>query len=110
MTKNKINLRQNSRQILLSNNIPITKPRILVLEILLKNKGPLKVEEVIKEKNFEAVIPSYISLDEYKKNGGYKIVNQIRIGEINDIYKEIRGIITSIETWLYILYYYNYRF
>ena len=48
MTKNKINLRQNSRQILLSNNIPITKPRILVLEILLKNEGPLKVEEVIK--------------------------------------------------------------
>ena len=48
MTKNKINLRQNSTQILLSNNIPITKPRILVLEILLKNEGPLKVEEVIK--------------------------------------------------------------
>ena len=28
-------------------------------------------------KNFEAVIPSYISLDEYKKNGGYKISQQI---------------------------------
>ena len=30
------------------------------------------------------VVPNYISLDEYKKNGGYNIVNQIRNGEISD--------------------------
>ena len=30
------------------------------------------------------VVPNYISLDEYKKNGGYNIVNQIRIGEITN--------------------------
>jgi hypothetical protein len=32
------------------------------------------------------------------------------MGKIVDISEEIRGIIASIETWLYNLYLYNYRF
>jgi hypothetical protein len=32
------------------------------------------------------------------------------MAKIDDISKEIRGIITSIETWLYNMYLYNYRF
>ena len=38
---------KKSKQILLDNNIPVTKPRMLVLDILLKNEGPLKVEEIL---------------------------------------------------------------
>ena len=59
-------------------------PTVCVGKNYVDNASVSKVQEVIKDKNFEAVIPSYISLDEYKKNGGYKIVNQIRIGEITD--------------------------
>ena len=74
MTKNKINLKENSRQILISNNIPITKPRILVLEILLKHKGPLKVEEVIKLSKGKLAISSL-----------YRIINDLKkINLINE--------------------------
>ena len=59
-------------------------PTVCVGKNYVDNASVSKVQEVIKDKNFEAVIPSYISLDEYKKNGGYKIVNQILIGEITD--------------------------
>ena len=59
-------------------------PTVCVGKNYVDNASASKVQEVIKDKNFEAVIPSYISLDEYKKNGGYKIVNQILIGEITD--------------------------
>jgi Fur family ferric uptake transcriptional regulator len=74
MTKNKINLRDKSRQILLNNNIPVTKPRILVLEILLKNKGPLKVEEVIKLSKGKLAVSSL-----------YRIINNLKkINLINE--------------------------
>ncbi len=59
-------------------------PTVCVGKNYVDNASFSKVHEAIKAKNFEAIIPSYISLDEYKKNGGYKIVNQIRIGEITD--------------------------
>ena len=59
-------------------------PTVCVGKNYVDNASVSKVQEVIKDKNFEAVIPSYISLDEYKKNGGYKIVNQIRLGELKD--------------------------
>ena len=37
-----------------------------------------------------------------------KLLHQINgMANIDDIYKEIRGIIASIETWLYIMYLYN---
>ena len=60
---------------------PIIKKYHVKCIFIKKKLGICKKE---KDKNFEPVIPSYISLDEYKKNGGYKIVNQIRIGEISD--------------------------
>ena len=44
----KTDLSQKCRQLLVDHNIPITRPRIVLLEILLQNKGPLKVEDVIK--------------------------------------------------------------
>ncbi len=59
-------------------------PTVCVGKNYVDNASVTKVKEVLKEKNFEAFIPSYISLDEYKKNGGYKIVKQIQIGEITN--------------------------
>jgi len=48
MKKNIKNIKAKSRQILIDNNIPVTQPRLLLLEILLKSDGPLKIQEVIK--------------------------------------------------------------
>ena len=49
------------------------------------DKASLKtVEEALKNKNFDVVIPDYISLDDYRKDGGYKISNQIKKGEIQN--------------------------
>ena len=42
------------------------------------------VEKAIKNKNFDAVIPDYISLDDYKKNGGYRISKKIKEGAITN--------------------------
>ena len=47
MPKDPIDLKEECKQLLISNNIPVTRPRILLLEILLKNKGPLKVEDTV---------------------------------------------------------------
>ena len=59
-------------------------PTVCVGKKYVDNALANKVEQVVKSKNFDAIIPTYISLDEYKKNDGYKIVNQIRSGKIND--------------------------
>ena len=59
-------------------------PTVCVGKNYVDNASVSKVEEVIKENSFEVVIPSYISLDGYKKKGGYKIVNQIRMGQITN--------------------------
>ena len=42
------------------------------------------VIETIKNNNFDAVIPNYIDLDQYRKNGGYKISEQVREGIIDN--------------------------
>ena len=59
-------------------------PTVCVGKNYVDNASASKVEKEIQENRFEAVVPDYISLDEYKKNGGYNIVNQIRNGEISD--------------------------
>ena len=40
--------------------------------------------ETIKNKDFEALIPDYIELDQYKKNGGYNISGQVSEGKISN--------------------------
>ena len=42
------------------------------------------VRETIKNNDFDAIIPNYIDLDQYKKNGGYKISEQVRDGMIDN--------------------------
>ena len=42
------------------------------------------VKETIKNNDFDAVIPNYIDLDQYRKNGGYKISAQVREGMIDN--------------------------
>ena len=59
-------------------------PTVCVGKNYVDNASASKVEKVIQENRFEVVVPNYISLDEYKKNGGYNIVNQIRNGEISE--------------------------
>ena len=59
-------------------------PTVCVGKNYVDNASASKVEKAIQENRFEVVVPNYISLDEYKKNGGYNIVNQIRNGEISD--------------------------
>ena len=59
-------------------------PTVCVGKNYVDNASASKVEKAIQENRFEVVVPDYISLDEYKKNGGYNIVNQIRNGEISD--------------------------
>ena len=59
-------------------------PTVCVGKNYVDNASAFKVEKAIQENRFEVVVPNYISLDEYKKNGGYNIVNQIRNGEISD--------------------------
>ena len=59
-------------------------PTVCVGKNNIDNASVSKVEKAIQENRFEVVVPNYISLDEYKKNGGYNIVNQIRNGEISN--------------------------
>ena len=67
MPKNQTDLTQKCRQILIDHNIPVTRPRIVLLEILLQNKGPLKVEDVIKLSEGKLAISSL-----------YRIINMLR--------------------------------
>jgi Fur family ferric uptake transcriptional regulator len=70
MSANKIDLTKKCRQLLVDNNIPITRPRILLLEILLENKGPLKVEQVIKlSKGSIAISSLYRVINDLKNLG-----------------------------------------
>ncbi len=62
------NIKEISRQLLIDKKIPVTRPRILFLEILLKNKGPLKVEDVIlKSKGNLAVSSIYRIINDLKE-------------------------------------------
>ena len=67
MDKNQTDLTQQCRKLLVDHNIPITRPRIVLLEILLQNKGPLKVEDVIKLSEGKLAISSL-----------YRIINMLR--------------------------------
>ena len=67
MVKNQTDLTQQCRQLLIDHNIPITRPRIVLLEILLQNKGPLKVEDVIKLSEGKLAVSSL-----------YRIINMLR--------------------------------
>ncbi len=42
------------------------------------------VKDVINNKKFETIIPNYISFEEYKKNGGYNIFQQVKNGLIKN--------------------------
>ena len=42
------------------------------------------VQDVIKNKKFETIIPNYISFEDYKKNGGYNIAQQVKEGQITN--------------------------
>tara|TARA_B110000438_G_scaffold4732_1_gene4740 strand:+ start:589 stop:1020 length:432 start_codon:yes stop_codon:yes gene_type:complete len=60
-------INQISRQLLVDNNIPVTEPRLLFLEILLKNEGPLKIQEVIKFSKGKLAVSSL-----------YRIINDLK--------------------------------
>ena len=59
-------------------------PTVCVGKNYVDNATFSSVKEALKNKNFEPIIPNYISLDEYKKNGGYKVSKQIQDGKINN--------------------------
>ena len=63
----KTDLTEKCRQLLVDHNIPITRPRIVLLEILLQNKGPLKVEDVIKLSEGKLAVSSL-----------YRIINMLK--------------------------------
>ncbi len=60
-------LTKKCRQLLVDHNIPVTRPRIILLEILLKNKGPLKVEDVIRLSEGKLAVSSL-----------YRIINMLK--------------------------------
>jgi Fur family ferric uptake transcriptional regulator len=69
-------INQISRQLLVDNNIPVTEPRLLFLEILLKNEGPLKIQEVIKfSKGKLAVSSLYRIINDLK---GLNLINEFK--------------------------------
>ena len=59
-------------------------PTVCVGKNYVDNATLESVQEAIKNKFFEPVIPKYISLDEYKRNGGYKISAKIKEGKISN--------------------------
>ena len=59
-------------------------PTVCVGKNYVDNATIISVEETIKKKEFDALIPKYTSLDIYKQNGGYKISNKIKDGEITN--------------------------
>ena len=65
-----LNMEKNSEQILSDHNVSITNPRILVLETLLENKGPITLDELQKVlKNKVAKSTLYRVLNDLKKIG-----------------------------------------
>ncbi len=59
-------------------------PTVCVGKNYVDNATIISVEETIKKKEFDALIPKYASLEIYKQNGGYKISNKIKDGEITN--------------------------
>ena len=59
-------------------------PTVCVGKNYVDKASTQSVMETIKNKDFEAVIPDYIELDQYKKNGGYNIARQVSEGKIGN--------------------------
>ena len=59
-------------------------PTVCVGKNYVDQASAKSVREAIKNNDFDAVIPNYIDLDQYKKNGGYKISEQVREGMIDN--------------------------
>ena len=74
MAKEGIKLK--SRQILFDNNIPVTKPRLLLMEILLKNRAPLKIEEIIKLSKGKLAVSSLYRIINNLKN--FNLISEIK--------------------------------
>ena len=91
MDKNQTDLTQQCLKLLNDHNIQITRPRIVLLEILLKNKGPLKVEDVIKLSEGKLALSSLYRIINMLKN-----VNLIREFKTPDNTKVI--VLSNIKT------------
>ena len=59
-------------------------PTVCVGKNYVDQASTQSVIETIKNKDFEALIPDYIELDQYKKDGGYNISGQISEGKIGN--------------------------
>ena len=59
-------------------------PTVCVGKNYVDKASTQSVMETIKNKDFEALIPDYIELDQYKKNGGYNISGQVSEGKISN--------------------------
>jgi formate dehydrogenase len=59
-------------------------PTVCVGKNYVDQASAISVREAIKNNDFDAVIPNYIDLDQYKKNGGYQISEQVREGMIDN--------------------------
>ena len=59
-------------------------PTVCVGKNYVDQASAKSVREAIKNNDFDAVIPNYIDLDQYRKNGGYQIVEQVREGMIDN--------------------------
>ena len=59
-------------------------PTVCVGKNYVDKASTQSVMETIKNKDFEAIIPDYIELDQYKKNGGYNISGQVSEGKIGN--------------------------
>ena len=68
MTNDQTDLTQQCRQLLIDNDIPITRPRILLLEILLQHNGPLRIEDVIKMSEGKLALSSLYRIINFLKS------------------------------------------
>jgi len=59
-------------------------PTVCVGKNYVDKASVISVNDAIQNKNFDAVIPNYISLKQYIKNGGYKISQKIKDGIITN--------------------------
>ena len=59
-------------------------PTVCVGKNYVDQASAISVREAIKNNDFDAVIPNYIDLDQYRKNGGYQIAEQVREGMIDN--------------------------
>ena len=89
MSMNQKKITEKSINILKDYNIPITRPRILLLEILLKNKGPLRVEDVIKLSKNKIAISSLYRIINMLKNlnliSEFQTPDNTKVIELSDI-------------------------